>query len=119
VSAWAGSGPAASVDPRAVIPFERITGPVLLTCGGLDLEWPSCSFVDDVTQRLSAHHFRHPVTVLRYPDGGHPLRRSPTGRDLHQPDGGRARRHRRRAQRSSAEAEAEAEAKILALLGAR
>jgi dienelactone hydrolase len=63
--------PAASVDPRAVIQVERIAGPVLLTCGELDLEWPSCSFVDDVTQRLTAHHFRHPVTVLRYPDGGH------------------------------------------------
>ena len=63
--------PAASVDPRAVIPVERIDDPVLLTCGELDLEWPSCSFVDDVTQRLTAHHFRHPVTVLRYPDGGH------------------------------------------------
>jgi BAAT / Acyl-CoA thioester hydrolase C terminal len=47
-----------------VIPVERISGPVLLTCGGLDVQWPSCSYVDDITQRLTAHHFRPPVTAL-------------------------------------------------------
>jgi dienelactone hydrolase len=107
--------PAASVDPRAVIPVERITGPILLTCGGLDLKWPSCSFVDDVTQRLTAHHFRHPVTVLRYPNGGHlsgdmppgALYTSQTLADL----GGTV----AAAQQSSVEAEA----KILALLADR
>jgi hypothetical protein len=63
--------PAASVDPRALIPVERIRAPVVLTCGDLDLLWPSCDFVDDVTGRLAAKHFAHPVTALRYPDAGH------------------------------------------------
>lgn len=58
-------------NPRAVIPVERIRGPVLLACGGQDLRWPSCGYVDAITARLRAHRFAHPVTALRYPDAGH------------------------------------------------
>jgi dienelactone hydrolase len=57
--------------PQAVIPVERIRGPVLLACGGQDLRWPSCAYVDAITVRLRAHGFTHPVTALRYPDAGH------------------------------------------------
>jgi pimeloyl-ACP methyl ester carboxylesterase len=57
--------------PRAVIPVERIRGPILLTCGELDVVWPSCAFTDAITARLSAHQFAHPVTDLRYPEAGH------------------------------------------------
>jgi pimeloyl-ACP methyl ester carboxylesterase len=60
--------PAAEVDPRTYIPVDRIRGPILLACGELDLEWPSCRNVDDVVRRLKA---RPGVTVLRYPDAGH------------------------------------------------
>jgi hypothetical protein len=56
---------------RAVIPVERIGGPVLLACGGQDLVWPSCGYVDAITARLGAHRFAHPVTALRYPDASH------------------------------------------------
>jgi dienelactone hydrolase len=55
----------------AVIPVERIRGPVLLTCGEQDLIWPSCASVDAITARLRAHRFVHAVTALRYPDAGH------------------------------------------------
>ena len=55
----------------AVIPVERIGGPVLLACGQQDLVWPSCAYVDAITARLRAHRFAHPVTALRYPDAGH------------------------------------------------
>jgi dienelactone hydrolase len=58
-------------EARAVIPVERIRGPVLLTCGGQDLRWPSCGYVDAITARLRARGFTHPVTALRYPDAGH------------------------------------------------
>jgi uncharacterized protein len=58
-------------NPRAVIPVERIRGPVLLACGEQDLRWPSCGYVDAITARLRAHRFAHPVTALRYPDAGH------------------------------------------------
>jgi dienelactone hydrolase len=58
-------------NPRAVIPVERIRGPVLLACGEQDLIWPSCAYVDAITARLRAHRFASPVTALRYPDAGH------------------------------------------------
>jgi dienelactone hydrolase len=57
--------------PEAVIPVERIRGPVLLACGLQDLVWPSCGYVDAITARLRAHRFAHPVTALRYRDAGH------------------------------------------------
>jgi dienelactone hydrolase len=57
--------------PQAVIPVERIGGPILLACGGQDLTWPSCGYVDAITARLRAHRFTHPVTALRYPGAGH------------------------------------------------
>jgi hypothetical protein len=56
---------------QAVIPVERIGGPVLLACGELDLVWPSCGSVDAITARMRAHRFAHPVTALRYRDAGH------------------------------------------------
>lgn len=51
--------------------MERIGGPVLLAWGEQDLIWPSCGYVDAITERLRAHRFAHPVTALRYPDAGH------------------------------------------------
>ena len=71
-----GSTPAWSLHGRPIqpgeeIPVERIHGPVLTNCGGQDGEWPSCIFVDAISSRLKQHHFRYPVTVLKYPDGGH------------------------------------------------
>ena len=56
---------------RAVIPVERIGGPILLACGGQDLRWPSCGYVDAIPARLRAHRFAYPVTALRYRDAGH------------------------------------------------
>ncbi|MFL5879831.1 MAG: acyl-CoA thioester hydrolase/BAAT C-terminal domain-containing protein, partial [Actinomycetota bacterium] len=60
--------PAVSVDPRTWIRLGRIRGPMMLTCGGLDLEWPSCRNLDDITFRLRG---RRDPTVLRYPQAGH------------------------------------------------
>jgi dienelactone hydrolase len=55
----------------AVIPVERIRGPILLTCGELDAVWPSCAYVDAITARLRAHGSVSPVIALRYRDAGH------------------------------------------------
>ena len=60
--------PAAKVDPRAYIPLDQIRGPIMLTCGALDGEWPSCRNLDDIVARLPG---RRDLTVLRYPRGGH------------------------------------------------
>ncbi len=63
--------PAPTDDRQAIIAVERISGPILLTCGGQDMEWPSCPYTDAITARLKASHFSHPVTALHYPDAGH------------------------------------------------
>jgi dienelactone hydrolase len=55
---------------QAVIPVERIRGPVLLGCGTSDVVWGSCPFMDAITTRLAAHHVGYPVTALKL-DGGH------------------------------------------------
>jgi dienelactone hydrolase len=55
----------------AVVPVERIRGPVLLACGAQDLVWPSCAYVDAISARLHAHRSDAPVTALHYGDAGH------------------------------------------------
>jgi len=72
--AWTLAGRALPAPPgtaQAVIPVERIRGPVLLSCGEQDPIWPSCASVDAITVRLRAHGFASPVTALRYRDAGH------------------------------------------------
>lgn len=54
-------------------PDERINGPVFLLCAGHDNIWPSCPMSQRIVSRLRAHHFRHSVTFLDYPDAGHGL----------------------------------------------
>jgi len=49
-------------DPRAEIAVERITGPVLLSCGEQDQIWPSCTYAKAVVARRAAHHL---PTALR------------------------------------------------------
>jgi dienelactone hydrolase len=71
VSPSEGGQPNPPGKPQAVIPVERIGGPVLLACGGQDVVWPSCRYSDAITARLRAHRFTHPVTALRYGDAGH------------------------------------------------
>jgi uncharacterized protein len=55
----------------AIIPVERINGPILLVCGEKDAMWPSCPMAEQVTSRLAGHHFKHFVKLLKYPDAGH------------------------------------------------
>ena len=57
--------------PDAVIPVERINGPVMLICGKNDSLWPSCPMSEQVVARLKAKGFRHPVEFLAYSDAGH------------------------------------------------
>ena len=65
-----GGAPTAADSPQAIIPVERIRGPILLDCGTSDTEWASCSYVDAITSRLKTHRFGYPVTALKL-DGGH------------------------------------------------
>jgi hypothetical protein len=56
---------------EAIIPVERINGPVMLICGKSDTLWPSCPMAEQAAARLKARHFLHPVQLREYPDAGH------------------------------------------------
>jgi hypothetical protein len=55
----------------AIMPVERIRGPVMLVCGGRDVIWPSCPMARMVAAQLHAAHFVYPVAVLAFPKAGH------------------------------------------------
>jgi dienelactone hydrolase len=58
-------------DPAAVIPAERIRGPILLDCAGQDRVWDSCPFAQAIVQRLRSHHDTNAHLLYRAPDAGH------------------------------------------------
>lgn len=41
--------------PEAVIPVEKIRGPIFTACGGVDTLWPSCVNASAITRRLQAN----------------------------------------------------------------
>lgn len=55
--------------PQAVIPVERIRGPLLLACSDHDVLWNSCAHVDAITSRLAASGFGYSVSKLALPGG--------------------------------------------------
>lgn len=55
----------------ALIPVERIRGPVLLISGGDDRLWPAGEMAEAVRLRLAAADFRFPVRHVHYSDAGH------------------------------------------------
>jgi dienelactone hydrolase len=57
--------------PDAVIPVEKINGPVMVICGKLDALWPSCRMSAQVMARLEANNFKHAFQMLEYADAGH------------------------------------------------
>jgi dienelactone hydrolase len=58
----------------AIIPVERIGGPLLLISGGDDHVWPATQMSKMIVERLRKHDFRHPVEHLNFPRAGHMLR---------------------------------------------
>lgn len=63
--------PAPTDDPAAVIPVERIQGPIFLACGGKDIVWVSCVYANAIVSRLEARHHAYRHLLLSYPDAGH------------------------------------------------
>jgi dienelactone hydrolase len=63
--------PSPSDTPSAVIPVERILGPIFMSCGGADRVWTSCAYADAIVARLKAHHNEYSHTLLSYPQAGH------------------------------------------------
>jgi dienelactone hydrolase len=63
--------PAPTDEPAAVIPDQRIRGPVFLACAGQDRVWTSCPYARAILQHLNAAHDRFPHTLYSYPNAGH------------------------------------------------
>jgi dienelactone hydrolase len=59
--------------PAALIPVERVPGPVLLISAGADQVWPSAAMAQALSARLRRHGDPHGHIVLDYPDAGHSL----------------------------------------------
>jgi dienelactone hydrolase len=55
----------------AVIPVERIDGPILAVSGEDDAMWPSVLLTGVAERRAQERGFRHRFVHLRYPDAGH------------------------------------------------
>lgn len=56
---------------EGAIPAERAGGAIVMVCGEADALWPSCPMARAVAARLGKAKYRHPVTLLAYPDAGH------------------------------------------------
>jgi dienelactone hydrolase len=63
--------PTAPDDPAAVIPDQRINGPVFLDCGGDDQAWTSCSYGQAIVNLLDDHHDQWSHVLYPYPNAGH------------------------------------------------
>jgi dienelactone hydrolase len=63
--------PAPTDQPAAVIPDQRIHGPVFLACAGKDTLWPSCPYAHAILQHLNAAHDPFPHPLYTYPNAGH------------------------------------------------
>jgi dienelactone hydrolase len=63
--------PSPADNPAAVIPDQRIQGPVFLDCGEADQTWTSCSYAQAILRLLDAHHDRWAHVLYAYPGAGH------------------------------------------------
>ena len=63
--------PTPTDDPAAVIPDQRIRGPVFLDCGEADQTWISCPFARAILGLLDTHHDRWTHVLYAYADAGH------------------------------------------------
>ena len=63
--------PSPAGNPGAVIPDQRIQGPVFLDCGEADQTWTSCRYAQAILGLLDAHHDRWAHVLYAYPGAGH------------------------------------------------
>lgn len=66
-------GPTPTDEPAAVIPVERIAGPVLLVCAEADETWPSCPYARAIDQRLTDHGDPNAHQLLAYAAADHSI----------------------------------------------
>lgn len=65
------NNPAPTDTPDAVIPVEKVAGPVLAVCGGQDTLWTSCPFAEAIMTRLDGAKSSQPHRLWTYPLAGH------------------------------------------------
>ncbi len=58
-------------DPSALIPVQKIKGPVFMVCGGADRIWSSCPYARAIGTELDAARGGYPYRLLAYPQAGH------------------------------------------------
>jgi pimeloyl-ACP methyl ester carboxylesterase len=63
--------PASTGDPAAVIPVQRIRGPVLLLLGADDRLWPSPAYAAAIMHRLGTYHDRFAHLEVVFAGAGH------------------------------------------------
>lgn len=69
---WSRTSSAPTDDDDAVIPVQRIHGPVVLVCGGADTVWPSCPWATQMAgRRTRSRTATAGDEVLGYPQAGH------------------------------------------------
>ena len=63
--------PSPTDDPAAVIPVERIRGPVFLACAEADQVWASCAYARAIANRLDSAGDKHGHVLASLPRAGH------------------------------------------------
>lgn len=63
--------PSPTDDPAAVIPDQRIQGPVFLDCAEADQTWTSCPYARAILGLLDAHHDPWTHVLYANPGAGH------------------------------------------------
>ncbi len=58
---------------QAIIPIEKINGPVLLLTGEDDTMWPACSMAESLVDRFRTKKFPHTFKHVNYNHAGHTL----------------------------------------------
>ncbi|MEM6344654.1 MAG: acyl-CoA thioester hydrolase/BAAT C-terminal domain-containing protein [Bacteroidota bacterium] len=62
--------------PEALIPVEKINGPILLLSGEDDKVWPATTMSDMIEARLKANDFPYSLKNIQYPNAGHLISRN-------------------------------------------
>jgi dienelactone hydrolase len=63
--------PEPSDNPSAIIPVDRIAGPLLAVCGTDDQTWTSCAYGQAIITQLNQANDSYPHLLLQYPGAGH------------------------------------------------
>jgi BAAT / Acyl-CoA thioester hydrolase C terminal len=65
--------PVPADDPSALIPVDRVHGPIFLDCGGADGIWNACTYAETMMSQLDRAHDGYPHELLAYSQAGHGL----------------------------------------------